>query len=78
MREADVGSPSAATIKLKFRIDAAVRAASVCTEVAQVPGKSGKNSPEVFSNIFLSGGLFRRRFGIGKCERGAGQLRKDR
>jgi hypothetical protein len=58
MREADVGSRSAATIKLKFRIDAAVRTASVCTEVAQVPGKSGKNSPEAFSNIFLSGGCF--------------------
>ena len=38
MREADVGSQSAGTIKLKFRkaFGAAVRAESVCTEVAEV------------------------------------------
>ena len=38
MRETDVGSQSADTIKLKFRkgFRAAVRVASVCTEVAEV------------------------------------------
>jgi hypothetical protein len=51
MREADVGSQSADTIKLKFRkaFGAAVRAASVRTEVAEASDDRGTKGPSEFS-----------------------------